>query len=103
MCYIYLLHFSEKISPKHTCQHYIGSTDDLAERLERHRSGNGARLVEVATARGISFSVVRVWQGERGDEKRLKAWAKGPKLCPICSENPLNPRFIEEIPLEEIL
>jgi hypothetical protein len=47
--------------------------------------GRGTRLVEVATERGITFEVVRVWRGDRGRERRLKNRKEGPTLCPICN------------------
>lgn len=55
---VYLLHFSQRY--KHAGR-YLGYTDDLASRLERHRSGNGSRLVQVITEAGLSFELVRVW------------------------------------------
>jgi predicted GIY-YIG superfamily endonuclease len=54
---VYLLHFDEPISPRHTCQHYCGWAADLEARIEDHRHGRGARLTEVAHSRGIGFTV----------------------------------------------
>ncbi len=85
---IYLLHFDRQIAPgRHTCQHYLGFTEDLVQRLDAHRRGNGARLVEVATERGIGFRLARVWTGDRARERRLKRRKEGPRLCPICNEH----------------
>ena len=86
---IYLLHFSTPIAPgKHTTQHYIGFCDhDLDARLNAHRAGRGARLCQVARARGITFQLVRVWSGDRTRERRLKNRHEGPRLCPICNAN----------------
>jgi len=85
---IYLLHFSTPIAPgRHTCQHYIGYTDDLDARIDAHRAGRGSRLCEVARQRGISFQLVRVWTGDRTRERRLKNRKEGPRLCPICNAN----------------
>ncbi|MBI3960234.1 MAG: endonuclease [Chloroflexi bacterium] len=86
MC-VYLLHFSEPISPDHTAQHYLGSTEDLTRRLAEHRAGAGSRLCEVAKERGIDFVLVRTWQGDRGKERQLKRRKSGPKLCPLCNGN----------------
>jgi len=47
---VYLLHFSEAY--KHA-RHYMGYASDLEERLSRHRSGQGARLLSVLKASGI--------------------------------------------------
>lgn len=82
---IYLLHFDRPISPDHTCQHYLGYTHNLAARIQCHHTGNGARLPQVAHERGIGFTVVRVWQGGKDRERRIKDRHAHPALCPICN------------------
>jgi predicted GIY-YIG superfamily endonuclease len=82
---VYLLHFSEPISEKHTCQHYIGYANDVEDRIRQHEAGYGARLTQVAIERGISWEVVRIWTGGRDVERRLKNIHNAPRLCPICS------------------
>lgn len=87
--YVYLLHFSEPIAPgRHTCQHYLGSADNVDERFKLHLTGKGARLCQVALERGIDFEVVKVWEAESGKarqlERQLKRRKEGPNLCPIC-------------------
>lgn len=85
MGYVYLLHFSRPICPGHPCRHYLGYTSrTLSQRLAEHRSGRGARLVEVATERGIDFVVARTWKGNRHLERTLKNRKNAPKLCPLC-------------------
>ena len=83
--YVYLLHFSQPISPDHTCQHYMGSAADVTTRLIHHLTGKGARLCQVANERGIDYEIVRVWQAEPGKgrelERKLKNQKQGPKLC----------------------
>lgn len=87
----YLLHFAQFIAPgKHTCRHYSGSTTDLARRIQEHRDGHSARLLEVAKERDIDFQIVRFWETAteaeaREEEKRIKGLKNGPKLCPICN------------------
>lgn len=87
--YVYLLHFSQPISPDHTCQHYLGSAEDVNTRLTHHLTGRGARLTQVANERGIDYEVVRVWKAEPGKgrelERKLKNQKNGHKLCPVCS------------------
>lgn len=78
---VYLLHFDK---PYKHARHYLGSTDNLEERLARHLAGNGARLVEVITQAGIGFVVARTWVGGRELERQLKRRKEGPRLCPIC-------------------
>lgn len=106
---VYLLHFERRISPRHTCQHYIGWTPDLEHRLDQHDHGNGARLTAVAAERGIGFELARTWQPHPGPcvmtrngngwahckrcrdlERRLKAQHNGPRLCPICNPRSVN-------------
>jgi predicted GIY-YIG superfamily endonuclease len=84
---IYLLHFSQPISPDHTTQHYLGYcvSGGLERRLKAHRSGQGARLTQVAIERNITFTCVRIWQGTRTYERLLKRRKESPKLCPVCS------------------
>jgi predicted GIY-YIG superfamily endonuclease len=85
---VYLIHFDRPIgdldNPHGQARHYLGYTDDLETRLEAHRQGNGARLMEVITERGIGWAVTRTWCGDRGLERRLKNRHNSPKLCPIC-------------------
>jgi len=79
---IYLIHFDKKLSH---AQHYLGYTGgDLEVRLERHRNGNGARLMQVIKERGIAWRLVRTWSGGRKLERKLKRRHNSPKLCPIC-------------------
>ncbi len=83
---VYLLHFDTPISPDHTCQHYVGFTDQLRRRMEQHASGHGARLLAVAHERGIGWSLVRTWpRATRADERRIKQSKFANRLCPVCS------------------
>lgn len=81
---IYLLHFEKKL---HHAGHYLGfCEDDLEARLDRHRKGQGARLLEVVVAAGIDFSVARTWKGDRHFERKLKNQKNARRLCPICQK-----------------
>lgn len=84
---VYLLCFDRNY---HHAKHYIGyvdgGLDDLEERVKRHKSGDGARLLQVITEAGIGFKVTRVWpDGDRNFERRLKNRKNSKKLCPLCS------------------
>lgn len=85
---VYLLHFDSPISDHHTCQHYIGFANNIEARIAHHHNGtSGARLLEVAKQRGISFTVVRVWEkGDKKFERKLKNRHDAPRLCPICKK-----------------
>lgn len=79
---IYLIHFDR---PYKHARHYMGSADNLQERLERHKAGQGARLMEVVCSNGIGFKVVRTWKGGRNEERLLKNKKNTPLLCPTCN------------------
>src|SRR5262249_51267783 len=79
---VYLIHFSEAY--RHA-KHYMGFTDDLDGRLERHASGQGARLLAVLKSAGISWRCVRTWPGSRKLERQLKNRKETPRLCPVCA------------------
>jgi len=80
---VYLLHFSEPF--KHA-KHYTGYTDDLPRRMQEHRRGNSARLIQVIHAAGLTWQLARTWPGApRKFERYLKdSYKNAPKLCPIC-------------------
>jgi predicted GIY-YIG superfamily endonuclease len=80
---VYLLHFSE---PYRHARHYLGSTDNLERRLAEHRGGTGARLMEVVSEAGISFTLARTWPGGRQRERQLKKQGGRSRLCPLCGE-----------------
>jgi predicted GIY-YIG superfamily endonuclease len=78
----YLLHFER---PYKHARHYLGFAEDLERRLELHRAGRGARLVEVVVAAGIGFQLVRTWDGDGTLERALKNRHNAPaRLCPLC-------------------
>jgi predicted GIY-YIG superfamily endonuclease len=81
---VYLIHFDRPLAGH--ASHYLGWTgkDDLADRYRRHLSGDGARILRAAGLVGITFRIVRTWEGDRHFERALKKRKKGPKLCPVC-------------------
>ena len=67
-------------------KHYLGWAANVRERLAAHRSGKGARFTQVVLAEGYDIQLVRLWPGaSRIEERRLKRWHGGARLCPICS------------------
>lgn len=96
---VYLLHFSARISTRHTTQHYLGWAAVLDNRLAEHARGQGARLTAVAHERGITFDLVRTWEGDRNLERRLKNWHSHRALCPLCTRSRKR-RSTEELPDE---
>jgi hypothetical protein len=83
---IYLIHFKSKL---HHAQHYLGFCEDgnLDARIERHKQGNGSKLLRAVNIAGIEWEVVRVWDGDRHFERALKNKKHAQRICPICLEN----------------
>lgn len=77
---VYLLRFHQPVGAgRKYVRYYMGYCADhrLDQRLAEHRSGNGAKLVAAAVARGIDFEVVRTWpNATRQDERCLKRWKR---------------------------
>ncbi len=86
----YLLHFHR---PYRHARHYLGfvegdDAEQIVKRIERHRNGDGARLMEVIVAAGITFDLARVWRKvDRNFERRLKRRHGAAQFCPICRRN----------------
>jgi len=83
---VYLIHFDRAIADH--ARHYLGWASDLEGRLEAHRAGRGARLMEVCKERGIGWHVSRTWEGSRDRERAIKDRAESPRLCPDCTSSP---------------
>jgi predicted GIY-YIG superfamily endonuclease len=85
---VYLLHFDR---PYKHASHYIGFTTDLKARIESHRNGTGARLMEVVKAAGIGFHVAATWEGvTREKERRLKNGGGACRNCPTCKADAIK-------------
>ena len=79
---VYLLHFDQ---PYQHARHYLGWAPSIAERLERHERGTGARLTQVVKAAGIGWQLARTWPGKgRTEERRLKNRGSSRRHCPVC-------------------
>lgn len=88
---VYLIHFERPIGNtferKGQAQHYIGWAGDIARRLRRHKSGQGAAIMRFVGLVGIDWRCVRRWKdATRDDERRLKNLKNAPRLCPICCQ-----------------
>jgi len=96
MVNVYLLHFNEKFK---RVQHYMGSAENLAVRLNDHRKGKGAKLLKHVQQAGIDWKLVRVWTSHnRSLEYKLKSGKNHKMLCPICNPKVrgLQTDFVEE-------
>lgn len=83
---VYLIHFDPAYNH---ARHYTGWTTDLPARLDAHRHGRGARLMEVITDAGIAWQLARTWPGGRNRERAIKNRHNAPQLCPLCTPRPL--------------
>lgn len=89
--YLYLLHFDRPYwTSSHPCRHYLGyTTKTVPERMEKHRAGNGSKLVAYALRGGCDFTVVMTQAftsktAARQEEKRLKRNGHHDRNCPLC-------------------
>ena len=82
---VYLIHFEEKL---HHAQHYIGFVEkNLKQRIKKHKSNKGAKLLIAVNAKGIQWGVVRIWEkGDRTLERKLKNCKKARCFCPVCRQ-----------------
>jgi len=78
---IYILHFSANLSH---ARHYLGSTNDLEDRVTEHRKGGTAKIVDAARKAGLEFSAHFVRLGDRKIERELKRRRNHKRLCPLC-------------------
>jgi predicted GIY-YIG superfamily endonuclease len=82
---VYIVHFD---TPYKHARHYTGWATDLDARLEAHREGRGARLMEVIKEAGITWRLSRTWPGTRDRERAIKNRHEAPRLCPECTPEP---------------
>jgi len=81
---VYLIHFD---SPYKHAKHYLGYTENLESRLDRHHSKNGSKLLRAVENAGIGFTVVRIWpDGDRNFERQLKNQKNTSRFCPVCKQ-----------------
>jgi predicted GIY-YIG superfamily endonuclease len=81
---VYVLHFCAPIAH---ARHYTGFAVRVADRIDHHRAGRGARLTQVARERGVDFVVGVIFRGPRYDrafERRLKNAGHAERVCRIC-------------------
>jgi hypothetical protein len=70
----YLLHYSTPYPRGRHPQHYLGWAVSVQDRLTDHQRGSwaAAALTRAMAAEGITFDLVRTWDGGPAQEKRLK-------------------------------
>ncbi len=101
---VYLLHFDikpgEEVAPTREdaskpfhARHYMGWAENAQERIDQHyKATSGVKLIEAIHAKGISFTVARIWDDvDRDFERRLKNQGGLNRHCPICKKLGLIP------------
>lgn len=88
---VYLIHFER---PFHHAQHYLGWSENVAERFTEHQTGTkGSRLLLAVRQAGIRFTIVRTWPDtDRHFERKLHNARHNKRLCPVCTPMALNVR-----------
>ncbi|SMC99103.1 GIY-YIG nuclease family protein [Kibdelosporangium aridum] len=86
---VYLLHFDR---PYRHARHYIGWAKDVTSRLALHQTGQGARLLQVVRAAGITWTLARTWKGTRLRERQIKRMGGAARRCPLCGVRPQRDR-----------
>lgn len=89
--YCYLIHFEQPVfSHNHDLYgddfHYIGTTRNLSERLEKHWTGEGAAQTRLAFELNIPFYLGNVWTGGRDFERCLQVAKDASVYCLICGD-----------------
>lgn len=92
---VYLIHFDQ---PLHHAQHYVGFTENLAQRLHEHDT-NGSPLIRAINQAGIPWRVSRIWENvKQGYERYLKDQKNIRRFCPICKQSPLTKKMADREP-----
>lgn len=79
--WVYIIHFDEKF---HHAQHYIGFALNVEGRFFYHKKGAGSKLLAALNRAGIDYKIVRVFEGDRNLERKLKKRKNTAAICPIC-------------------
>ena len=80
---VYLIHFDRAY---HHARHYVGYTENVAQRMDEHRAGHGSRLLAAVAAAGVGFEVAFIWTGaSRAFERCVHRYKNTPRFCPVCT------------------
>ena len=100
---VYLLHFNvspDEVIPssredaytkKFHARHYLGFAEGVGgaqRRIEQHyQATSGVKLIDAIHAKGITFTVARIWEKkDRNFERQLKNQGGLSRHCPICKK-----------------
>lgn len=88
---VYLIHLE---TPLKHARHYLGFSENLPGRVQKHRSGQGATFMRAIAKEGISWHVSRIWEGNQEFERILKNQHNAPRLCPTCIQKRIFERTL---------
>jgi len=91
---VYLIHLD---TPLKHARHYLGYSEDLPERVKKHRTGQGAAFMKAISKQGISWHVSRIWDGDRTFERILKDQHNASHLCPTCVQERIFKRTLSVV------
>jgi len=91
---VYLIHLN---TPLKHAKHYLGFSEDLPKRLQRHRTGQGAAFMKAISKEGISWHVSRIWDGNYELEQMLKRQHNASHLCPTCIQERVFERTLSVV------
>jgi hypothetical protein len=91
---VYLIHLDKPL--KHA-RHYLGFSEDLPKRVQKHRNGQGAAFMKAVEKEGISSHVSRIWDGDRTFERMLKDQHNASHLCPTCRQERIFERTLSVV------
>lgn len=82
---VYLIHFDKPLAH---ALHYVGFVEsDLEQRIKKHLSGNGAKILAALNRADIAWHVVRIWEdADRTFERKLKNTNNTKIYCPCCQD-----------------
>lgn len=90
LAWVYLIHFERPLrTGKRSCQHYLGSSVNVEQRVRQHKQGNGALLLRLVNEVRIPWAVVKTWKTTVAEryklERRLKRSRNYKRFCFRCS------------------
>ncbi len=88
---VYLIHFDK---PLHHARHYVGFSEDLPGRIQKHRNGQGAAFMKAIAKEHISWHVSHIWDGDRTFERMVKDQHHASHLCPTCIQEKIFERTL---------
>ncbi len=88
---VYLIHLDK---PLHHARHYVGFSEDLPGRIQKHHNGQGAAFMKAIAKEQISWHVSRIWDGDRTFERMVKDQHNASHLCPTCLQEKVFERTL---------